>query len=84
MSIPLDQFSFNSTEAGDISMSFDSNLDDSPERWRFWLLRPTLEHLAAVCVEHRQRGTWRLTMRKVVPLWLEEPFECPVLRQSPP
>ncbi len=82
--MPLHRFGFNSTEASDISISFHPDLHDRPERWRFWLLRPTADHLAAVCVERRRRAPWRLTMRKVVPLRLEEPFECPVLRQSPP
>ena len=82
LSIPLDQFSFTSPEARNIAISIDAKLNDSPINWRFWQMQPSPEHLAAVCVQRADSGPQRLVLRRVIPLDTDEPFECPVLRQT--
>lgn len=82
LSIPLDQFSFDFPDERGIEVSFCPELNDSPTDWRFWQVRVAEDYLAAICVGRSRTGRQRLVTRKVVPLDLERPFDCPVLRQS--
>jgi 4'-phosphopantetheinyl transferase len=83
LSIPLDKFGFHFPDESSIRLSIDRSLEDLPERWRFWLCRPSAEHLVAVCVERARGISQHLMLRSIVPLDSDEPFECPILRRSP-
>jgi 4'-phosphopantetheinyl transferase len=82
LSIPLDRFSFELAHEPAIRVAFDPSLHDAAERWRFWLLRPSDAHLAAVCLDRRMHDAASLRIRKVIPFVGDEPFDCPVIRQS--
>ncbi len=50
LAIPLGQFSYE-LDDGPISISFSASLADTPNRWRFALLRASDEHVLAVAVD---------------------------------
>ena len=84
LSIPLDQFNFTYADAHSIAVAFHEKLQDVPERWRFWLLKPTLAHLLAICVG-RGTGDWpsqKIMLRKTIPLSGDEALTYTVLRES--
>ena len=70
LSIPLDQFSFDLSTQGRVSLSIDPRQSDSPTRWNLWQLRPTPEHLVAVCAERSVSHQQHIRLCKVVPLGL--------------
>lgn len=80
LSIPLDQFSFHISGKEPLGISFDSNLHDMPNHWRFWLLKPTDRHKAAVSIFNETECEYSLAIRKVVPLMAVHPFDCEILR----
>lgn len=82
LSLPLEQFSFYFPGARDIKISFDPELDDRPEHWRFWLFKPTADHVAAAGLEGPGELPEQLEIKKIVPLDSVAPFACRVLRQS--
>lgn len=82
LSIPLDQFGFNPPDAPNLRISFDPNWNDTPENWEFWLLRPSVDHLGAVCAQHVEGVRQKLVMRRVVPLVGDSPLDCMLLSES--
>lgn len=82
LSIPLAQFGFDLRTQGALEVSFDARLQEQPAQWKFWLCRPSAEHIAAVCVGAAACDSPQLVMRKVVPLRSDEPFQCEVLRET--
>lgn len=82
LSIPLGDFAFTLDSGPALSVSFESQLPDEPARWRFWLCRPSPEHVSAICIAAEPQVPVSLSMRRVVPLQSEEPFSCEVLRTS--
>lgn len=82
LSIPLDQFSFSFPSPGTIGLSCRPELDDDPARWLFWQVRPSRDHVAAICVARTPGATQRLVTRSIVPLGPVGSFECAVLRRS--
>lgn len=68
LALPLDQFSFHFPTDDDVRIAFDPRLDDQPERWHFRLLRPTPDHLLAVCAAYSPTASpRRLSLRRIVP-----------------
>lgn len=84
LSLPLDQFSFHFPDREWIRVDIQPTLADYPERWRFWLFRPSPDHVAAVCLQRSREQSERVVVRKVVPLRSEEPFSCAIERDSAP
>ena len=78
LQIPLDSFGFALDEADDrIGFALFSNAhgDDAPHR-HFWQLRPTPEHLVAVCAATGGNGAgMRIVCRDIAPLQWELPLE---------
>ncbi len=78
LQIPLDSFGFALDEADDrIGFALFSNAhgDDAPHR-HFWQLRPTPEHLVAVCAATGGNGAdMRIVCRDIAPLQWERPLE---------
>jgi 4'-phosphopantetheinyl transferase len=81
-SVPLKHFSFELTPGDGISVSFNVEMDDRPNRWRFWLLRPSAEHVIAVCAQNANDMAPKLISRKIVPLEREELLAPAVIRRS--
>jgi 4'-phosphopantetheinyl transferase len=79
LSIPLDLFGFD-IQGANLSLQVRSELKDTADRWRCWLIKPSDDHVGAVCVE--RGGSQVLVARKVVPLLDEQPFECPQVARS--
>lgn len=82
LSLPLDQFGFDLSGDGPVTVRFDASLDDAPEHWTFWQWRPSVESLAALCIENRPGVTTRVTVRQCIPFVYEEETEFDVLRRS--
>ena len=53
LSIPLEQFSFQLQEPGQITIEFANNLEPEPENWRFFLHKYA-GYTLSVCVQHPQ------------------------------
>lgn len=81
LAIPLQQFGFDLSRRDQVEISFQRPLKDRAARWKFWLLRPTADHLATVCAERCELVS-RLLVRKLIPLASDQPHDCLVLRQS--
>jgi 4'-phosphopantetheinyl transferase len=82
LSIPLNQLIFEFPDERMIKVYFHPKLNDSPAGWRFWQVRPATDYLMAVCVQRSRSSSQQLVMRRIVPLEIEQPYECTVLRQS--
>lgn len=82
LSLPLDQFSLSFPCEHSVRLAIDAQLGDDPRRWRLWQLRPTPEHLLALCAERVSAAPPSLVLRKLVPLAGEELCLPVVLRSS--
>jgi len=69
LSIPLDRFHFRFPGNEQIEFSVDANLNDPPELWRFWLIRPGDSHRISVALRSTV-GTvpHALSMYEITPL----------------
>ncbi len=84
LSIPLDQISFTLSREQHLAVSLDPRFMDDPRGWRFWLLKPSRDHIAAVCASQSSAEAWTLTVHEVVPFISQRPLECPIVRRSEP
>jgi 4'-phosphopantetheinyl transferase len=66
MSVPLDHFSINLTDLDKAPISFDG-IEDLPDRWALYRLRPSGDHIMALCVERLRGAVPELVSRTVVP-----------------
>ncbi|MGD9367051.1 MAG: 4'-phosphopantetheinyl transferase superfamily protein [Desulfobacteraceae bacterium] len=82
LSLPLGRFSFHLSDNSPLRISFDPRLEDNPEKWQFWLMKPTARHSMAVSLNKGIGPPTELTMRKVVPLRDAYPFSCTIVAQS--
>ncbi|CAM2070649.1 4'-phosphopantetheinyl transferase superfamily protein [Sulfidibacter corallicola] len=82
LSIPLGDFSFLLEEGRRIGIYIDPKQLDDPERWQFRSWRVSDEHKMALTLERKPGVSFRLSLRKAVPLVGSEPFTCEMLRDS--
>ncbi len=82
LSLPLEQFSFHLSETEPLRISFDPRLSDDPDRWQFWLLRPTKRHKVALSVSIENQDPYELTIKKTVPLLGEEDFPYSIVKHT--
>lgn len=80
--IPLQQFAFHLSEDKPLSISFDPELNDDPNKWRFWLLKPTKRHYMAVSLCHKSAMPYRLITKKVVPFVNDDFFDCDIINTN--
>jgi 4'-phosphopantetheinyl transferase len=80
--LSLDKFSFRYPHERGVEMAIHPELQDSPERWQFWQLRPKPEYLLAVCAERLGSISPTLIVRKVTPTVAEELLAPMFLRTS--
>jgi 4'-phosphopantetheinyl transferase len=67
LSLPLDKFSFHFPAASEVALSICDELADDPARWRLWQLRPTPQHLLAICAQRLPQQPTSLTVRWAAP-----------------
>jgi 4'-phosphopantetheinyl transferase len=80
LSLPLDQFTFHLPIKGtSMGISFDPCLNDTPDQWQCWLLKPTPYHYAAISVRRATNSPSTLLMKEVLPLREELDFNCNTL-----
>jgi 4'-phosphopantetheinyl transferase len=82
LALALAQFTFEFQGESTIHISFCEPLKDIPARWRFWLLQPSPNYIASVCVQKSVGLAQRLVARKLVPPGYDEPFHCGFVRTS--
>ncbi len=82
LSLPLEQFTFHISKDKPLRISFDPRMEDVPDRWQFWLLKPTDRHYTAVSVCRKPGASYNLVMRKTIPFISNEPFYCSIVNQS--
>jgi 4'-phosphopantetheinyl transferase len=82
LSLPLEQFTFHLSENEPLRISFDSQIQDDPNKWQFWLLKPTQHHKVAMSLCRDAKVKYQLTTKKVVPLVEEQAFFCSILKES--
>lgn len=80
LSIPLDRFSFDFPQERSVRISIDAELNDDEKRWDFWQLRPTPEHLLALCAARLDAESTVLTVRKMTSLAAVEVLDLPLLK----
>jgi 4'-phosphopantetheinyl transferase len=81
LSIPLEQFSFRFPNERTVRLAIQPQLRDDARRWAFWQLRPTPEHLLALCAERRAVAP-KLTLRRALPLVGEQLIPAQVFKAS--
>ncbi len=81
---PLDAFGFDLSSPGQVRLSIERALADSPRRWRLWQLALRSRYLAALCAECSGTGPVAIVVREVVPLLSERTVETVLLRASAP
>lgn len=82
LSIPLEQFSFHYPHERAVRISIQPQLSDDANRWGFWQLRPTADHLLAICAERHCDAPPALTIRQTIPLVSVEVMPVQVLKTS--
>ena len=65
-SLPLDTFSFHFAD-DHVRLMINPELRDDSSRWQFWQLRPSSEHLLAICAEKLSAQSPRLVVRETTP-----------------
>ena len=80
LSISLDQFTFHISDADPLRISFDPRLKDNPKHWRFWLLKPTDRHKAAISVFNQGKRENTLMIKKTIPLIEDRKLNCEILK----
>lgn len=81
LAIPLEEFSFR-FDGRKIHISFSPQRNDSPERWRFWQIRPTPSHKLALAITGKEMDGYRVICRRGIPLRDFPEVSCEVQRSS--
>ncbi|MGH6648898.1 4'-phosphopantetheinyl transferase family protein [Aquabacterium sp.] len=84
LSIPLDQFSFDLTQASRIGLSIDPALKDDATRWLFWQWTLKSDYRLALCVPRRGDLPPRVRLWDTLPWLSSQPCEAPPSRTSHP
>ena len=82
LSISLGQFTFHLSDDEPLRIFFDPRLKDHSEHWRFWLLKPTDRHKAAISVCNKEKQEYTLTVKKAIPLVDVMEYECKILKAT--
>jgi 4'-phosphopantetheinyl transferase len=83
LALPLNQFGFELNQPGEVQIFFEPELQDHPKRWQLLQLRPTTEHVLALCLERTSPLPLVPTVHRVVPLQSEPVvLPCEITRRS--
>lgn len=80
LSIPLGQFAFHISDDEPLRISFAQRLKDHSENWRFWLLKPTDRHKAAISLFSKEKRDFSLTVKKAIPMAAVRDYKCEILK----
>jgi 4'-phosphopantetheinyl transferase len=81
-SIPLDQISFSLPGSRGIEPAFDGSIHDQSDHLAFWMMCPSPDHKAAVCVSRSGGPTLELAVRSAIPLVMHQTMVSAITRQS--
>ncbi|RQO56208.1 phosphopantetheinyl transferase [Variovorax sp. KBW07] len=86
LQIPLDSFGFAlDHDSGGIEFALaDARANDDAQRWQFWQLQPTPEHLVALCAAPLASSAARIVCREIAPLEWDRPRQVRTTRASAP
>lgn len=82
LSMPLTKISVSLPGTRGIEIAFDGSIRDRAEEWTFWMLRPSPDHPAAVCVAKSGGTVPVLTVRSATPLVTHRILPTVISRQS--
>lgn len=82
LSLPLDRFCFDLSQAGAISFSVDTDLGDWASQWRFWQLRLWDTFIVAICAQRITEHATRIVITKTVPMLWDERLHVGLSRTS--
>ncbi|MDO9001889.1 MAG: 4'-phosphopantetheinyl transferase superfamily protein [Aquabacterium sp.] len=83
LSIPLDRFSFDVTQAGRIDLHVDPCLEDDAERWMFWQWSLDQDYLLALCAQRNcNAATPSVQLWRALPLLTSQTEDTGPLRTS--
>lgn len=83
LSIPLNYFSYLFSNQGKISILFEPDRDDQPEKWQFWHICPNQYHSVSVALKKDNiNNSYVLFMRRIVPLSNIHLVEYPITLES--
>lgn len=80
LSMPLEQFGFSLESDRSLSVHFDAELNESPQRWSFCQWHPAPESIAALCVQNLPGTVLNIRARHVVPFVREAVADFEPLR----
>jgi 4'-phosphopantetheinyl transferase len=70
LSIPLDEFSYDFSDAGKINIKFNDSKNDSAEAWHFWQAQPTPEHKLSLAMRKPVKtvslSQWEIIPEKII------------------
>lgn len=81
LSISLEEFSFR-FEGRKLHIAFSPQRNDSPERWRFWQIRPSQQHRLALALTGKEMDGYRVVCRRGIPMRDFPEVPCEILRAS--
>lgn len=67
LSLPLDHFSFDLSQPGQVRLSVDEAIGGDADQWDFWQCKPTGAHLLALCAQRREGRLQPPRVHSVVP-----------------
>lgn len=83
ISLPLTRFNFSLRGSHGIEMSIEGSLPDhQPGNWAFWMLRPSPDHVATLCLANPGGVPCAVVVRHAVPLVLLQTVTAGITRQS--
>lgn len=83
LTIPLNHFNYRFPEPGTVQMSFESPLNDQPQRWSLWQIKPSETHIVGLAVRRCHSAVpCRISMREIVPLQSIKEVNHPVVARS--
>lgn len=82
LSIPLDQFSFDLSQSGSVSLNVSGDLGDRASRWQFGQIRLATGHIIALCAERNAEHVTRVSVIRTIPMVWHELQHCSFSRIS--
>lgn len=82
ISLPLNLISFRFADDYSVELVIDREFGDDSTHWQFWQLRPSSEHLLAVCAERLDAQPTRLLVRETTPTISERILPLEIVRAS--
>lgn len=83
LSIPLDQISFELNQTQNINFTFNTNLNDSAQSWKFWQFMYAQNYIIAVAIQSSgYTGPFEISFKNCIPLSENQTYFIRALRRS--